>query len=334
MKNFKNINSIEELKNQYRALIKANHPDNGGKVEKMQEINAEFDALYAIWKDRTEQAGGKVEETAAQTRRRFYTQNGWEGSRYDGRLTLKEIAAIVRAYVKEKYPTCKFSVRTKYASMCQELLIDIKEFPAQMYKTGAELMESGPIDYNSDEIGTALRKLYANKYFTADSWTDEEFCQAYDAAIAESKFCAIKSDYFAAVLDDVDAFVNSYNYDDCDGMTDYFDVNFYFFGVHFNECKQVEKTARVADKMPKTPAPQDQPAKEEPAQIEEAYTITADTDTRDNSPLWVVKLKKYVDRATFDTIRAEFKKIGGYYSRFKGGFIFREDPTGKINIAA
>ena len=33
-----------------------------------------------------------------------------------------------------------------------------------------------------------------------------------------------------AVIQDVDNFVKSYNYHDCDGMMDYFHVDFYYFG--------------------------------------------------------------------------------------------------------
>lgn len=61
------------------------------------------------------------------------------------------------------------------------------------------------------------------------------------------------------------------------------------------------------------------------------YTIKADTDTRDGSALWVVTLSARVDRDEFDRIREEMKKNGGYYSKFKKGFIFREDPTDKLN---
>ncbi len=57
-------------------------------------------------------------------------------------------------------------------------------------------------------------------------------------------------------------------------------------------------------------------------------TITADTDTRDNTPLWVVKLVNKVDYEDFKKIEKEIMKPNkGYYSRFKGGFIFKYDPT-------
>lgn len=93
-KYFKKVTSYEDLKSQYRVLLKDNHPDNGGDVSKMQEINTEYDILFAVWKDRKEeQTGEKVTETADSTRSRFYTEFGWEGSNHDWNRSLKEIAA-------------------------------------------------------------------------------------------------------------------------------------------------------------------------------------------------------------------------------------------------
>ena len=44
-KYFKNISTIEDAKKLYKQLAKENHPDLGGNIEIMQEINAEFDKL-------------------------------------------------------------------------------------------------------------------------------------------------------------------------------------------------------------------------------------------------------------------------------------------------
>ena len=54
MKYFNNVSTLEALRRQYRDLLKVNHPDNGGDVAKMQEINAEYDKLFKILKDRHE----------------------------------------------------------------------------------------------------------------------------------------------------------------------------------------------------------------------------------------------------------------------------------------
>ena len=352
MKHFKNIKSFQDLKKQFRELLKANHPDNGGNTETMKEINVEYDALFPIWKDRAAKADTLTEEekteTASSTRRRYYTDNGWEGSRYNGNLSLKEIAKIVRAYVKEKYPTCKFSVRTSYASMCQELHVSIKEFPGKMYKTGEDLKNEGltehikteisfgdhkgePYEYDryTDEINAMLRKLNANNLFNLDSWTDEDLIKAYDEARKKSDFYAIRTEYFNSVVEDVTAFVNSYNYSDCDGMTDYFDVNFWFFGCKTDECKQVEKTARIKNRKTskaETAQPEQTP---EPEQIESSYTYTikAGEDTRDASKLWIVRINETLSREAYKAEAAAMKERGGYYSKFKKGFIFRFDPT-------
>ena len=50
---FQNINSLAELKKSYRVLALQNHPDKGGSTETMQQINLEFERLYAKWKDDT-----------------------------------------------------------------------------------------------------------------------------------------------------------------------------------------------------------------------------------------------------------------------------------------
>lgn len=61
------------------------------------------------------------------------------------------------------------------------------------------------------------------------------------------------------------------------------------------------------------------------------YNIIADVDTRDNSPLWTVKLNNRVSSEEFKNIQYNIMKpLGGNYSRFKGGFIFRYDPTSKL----
>ena len=53
-KYFENIKTLEELRKQYKELLKKHHPDNGGNLEIMQEINAEYDRLFKILKSRHE----------------------------------------------------------------------------------------------------------------------------------------------------------------------------------------------------------------------------------------------------------------------------------------
>jgi curved DNA-binding protein CbpA len=60
MKWFKNPQTLEELKKQYKRLVTENHPDKGGKTEDMQEINAEYDTLFAKLKNIHRTADGQT----------------------------------------------------------------------------------------------------------------------------------------------------------------------------------------------------------------------------------------------------------------------------------
>ena len=49
---FDNINTLEELRKQYKDLLRIHHPDNGGNVADMQDINAAYDRLFKVLKDK------------------------------------------------------------------------------------------------------------------------------------------------------------------------------------------------------------------------------------------------------------------------------------------
>jgi hypothetical protein len=61
------------------------------------------------------------------------------------------------------------------------------------------------------------------------------------------------------------------------------------------------------------------------------FEIKEDTDTRDNSKIFVVKVVEKLDREQYIIVNNNIKAIGGYYSKFKHGFIFKEDPTELLN---
>lgn len=328
MKYFKNVNSYNELKKAYRELLKANHPDNGGNVEVMQAINVEYEALFPIWKNRQEKESGEIiNETAAETRRKFYTQFGWEGSRYDCDLSLKEIAKIVRTYIKEKYPTYKFSVRIHYASMCQELTVVLKESPIEIYKTAEEASEE-------DELAF-IKKAERHGLWNLTSWTREVFESEYKKITEEhGNFYKIMNEATKAIIDDVDAFVNSYNYDDCDGMIDYFDVNFYYLGCCENNgenVKIVPKTARIKNKKSESKVAKE--ATSENINFKNLhFEISEDVDTRNNEKIYCVKISEKLTREEYKQANEEMKARGGYYSRFKHAFIFKEDPSKLLGV--
>ena len=46
---FRNVNTLEELRKQYKELLKQYHPDNAnGSTEATQEINAEYDKQLKV----------------------------------------------------------------------------------------------------------------------------------------------------------------------------------------------------------------------------------------------------------------------------------------------
>lgn len=329
-KHFKNVKSFENLKAQFKQLLKANHPDNGGDVATMQEINAEYDALFAIWKNKQEQATGEaVKETADSTRSQFYTDFGWEGKNHDWDRSLKEVAVIVRNYVKEKYPTYKFSVRTSYASMCQELHIQLKEAPKDIYNRDPET-------WSEEDRSKIKRKMEYNHVMPElTCWYPHELTAWLKEGLEKvenTDFYTPKHEDVQAMLDDVDAFVKSYNFEDCDGMTDYFHVDFYYFGVkvYADELKIVEKNARIAPTKNEVKTTATTETADTVQAIETDYTIEKSQHTKTGAEIWLVKIVRTLSREEYIKENNKMKALGGYYSKFTHSFIFDHDPSAEL----
>lgn len=190
MKYFAQCKNLEELKKEFRRLAMIHHPDRGGDVETMKEINNEYDMMFPVLKLKYNQSAAEpTHETAESTRNEFYTQNGFKGRNYDSNLSTKDIAQHIREYVKTSYPDCKFSITTHYASMCSEIRVALMSGPYAAIVTGADHVQINQYHIERDERLT---------------------------------------DWARAVLLDVNDCIKSYHWDDSDGMIDYFDVNFYY----------------------------------------------------------------------------------------------------------
>lgn len=195
MKYFGTIISFADLKRQYRKLAIANHPDKGGSTQTMQEINAEFETLYRIWEKRRDEepktASGYENDyngaTAKEYTSHVYNEYRWQGRNYNGQRP-SEIADLFRKWVKETYPGYKFSVRVRhYDSITIQLLV--ADF--------APFTESSEITCNYS----------VNHYYIERDGN--------------------LTDRAKEVMQNVTDYIMSYNYDDSDIMTDYFDKNFY-----------------------------------------------------------------------------------------------------------
>lgn len=314
MKHFKAIKSLEDLKNQYKKLAIANHPDNGGKLKNMQEVNAEYDQLFPVWKRKSNVVSM---ETSYSTRSEFYTQNGWKGENYSSSLSTTEISKIIKTYCKEMYPTWKFSVTSEYFSGGSAISVRVMEAPFDIFNR--EAIKEGTC-WNIDR-----EEIYLQLHHVTDKQKDY---------FIESAYVVIKEVY---------DFMQSYNFDDSDSMIDYFHTNFYShfdIGKWDKGFKVVEKTARIKTKKGETKPSTDVKEQEtqeapESQNVETAnyeFTIIEDTDTRDDSRIYVVKCNNKLDRVEYITLNNYIKSIGGYYSKFKHGFIFKENPKDLLNV--
>lgn len=207
--------------------------------------------------------------------------------------------------------------------MCQELHVDLVNAPQEIYKKFEELTH--------DEVVQVWLKAERNWWVPNTGCLDDEMMENVKKAYNEHNFLLVMTEVAQAVIDDVDREVNSYNYEDCDGMIDYFHVDFYYFGCKISDkFKVVEKTARIKKTADTTaPAQTTTEATEENSvvpEIAQEYEIKQDVHTKTQEVIFVVKVLRTLSREEYIKVAEKMKELGGYYSKFKHGFIFKENP--------
>lgn len=216
---FQNITSLAELKKNYRVLALQYHPDKGGSTEAMQQINLEFEKLYARWKDdttATNAASGYENDyagaSAAEYAEYVYNEYRWKGKNYKGQMR-GEIVEIVRSWLKDSYPLYQFSVtQNGYRSI--NIYLIKADFEAFTKESGYIHKEINPYHIEKDtSLTERAREVMRNVY----------------------------------------DFVMSYNYDNSDAMTDYFDTNFYLtlgIGRYNKPYKMEQPKLHTKEKLP------------------------------------------------------------------------------------
>ena len=63
------------------------------------------------------------------------------------------------------------------------------------------------------------------------------------------------------------------------------------------------------------------------------YEVTEDVDTRTGERIWLVKVAEKLSREEYIIVNKYIKSLGGYYSRFKHAFLFKDDPRQKLHIS-
>ena len=63
------------------------------------------------------------------------------------------------------------------------------------------------------------------------------------------------------------------------------------------------------------------------------YEVSEDTDTRTGEKIYLVKVAEKLSRDEYKAVNKYIKSLGGYWSRFKHSFLFRDDPSDKLNVS-
>lgn len=97
------------------------------------------------------------------------------------------------------------------------------------------------------------------------------------------------------------------------------------------EVEKVVKKTINAEKKNTTSTTKETARTEEPNVNAYTYEVSEDTDTRTGERIYLVKVAEKLNREEYIQVNKYIKSLGGYYSRFKRAFLFRENPTEKLN---
>lgn len=107
---------------------------------------------------------------------------------------------------------------------------------------------------------------------------------------------------------------------------------------HIEEVKTPYEVEKVVKKTIKAEKKNTTSTTTETAQTEEtdvnayAYEVSEDTDTRTGEKIYLVKVAEKLSREEYITVNKYIKSLGGYYSKFKHAFLFKENPSEKLNV--
>lgn len=107
---------------------------------------------------------------------------------------------------------------------------------------------------------------------------------------------------------------------------------------HIEEAKtpyEVEKVIKKTIKAEKksTTTETTETATEKTNVNDYTYEVKEDTDTRTNEKIYLVKIAEKLSHEEYITVNKYIKSLGGYYSKFKHAFLFKENPSDKLNLA-
>jgi hypothetical protein len=139
------------------------------------------------------------------------------------RFSTTEISKLVKQKLKDKFPKCKFSIRTQYYSGGSSISVSLMEANFKVFKDYSEISEKAKSFYSDNYSEEQLKALSTKRYAQLNQYTTKE---EYDADKWNNGHFLTEQAH--NVLREVCNIVNYYNYDNSDSQTDYYDVNFSF----------------------------------------------------------------------------------------------------------
>ena len=106
---------------------------------------------------------------------------------------------------------------------------------------------------------------------------------------------------------------------------------------HIKEVKTPYEVEKIVKKTIKAEKKNTASTTAETAQTKEmnveayTYDVSEDTDTRTGEKIYLVKVAEKLSREEYMAVNKYIKSLGGYYSRFKHSFLFKENPAEKLN---
>lgn len=95
--------------------------------------------------------------------------------------------------------------------------------------------------------------------------------------------------------------------------------------------KVVKKTIKAQKKDDTTTIVEATQTKETDANAY-TYKVSEDTDTRTGEKIFLAKVAEKLNREEYIVVNNYMKSLGSYYSKFKHAFLFKENPTEKLNV--
>ncbi len=150
---------------------------------------------------------------------RNYSGRGWEGENYKKERIYNTsiISKLAREFVKKQMPGYKFSITTSKYSGGSSISIELMSAPHPAFETPNENLVPTNVRFSMPNGLEHAMKSWEYNINKGNSQVNHYYIDnAY--YLTEQTREALKKIY---------NFINSYNYDDSDAQTDYFDTNFY-----------------------------------------------------------------------------------------------------------